>query len=204
MISDGVWLDFRVCLSDRDVEALMAERGISLTSEAVRDWCRTFGQTYANQPRRRRPRPDDQWHLDEVFLIIQGQLQRDKKAATRCFPTRLKGFTEVPGVVTMDTLKSYGATLREMLPHVEHRQHRSLHNRAENAHQPTRPRERRMGRFKSPGHAPRLLSADGPITSHVRPRRHLCSAPRIAKRRPNNSRSGGRSRARPRLRQEQA
>src|SRR4029434_7622224 len=64
IISHCVWLYFRFCLSYRDVEELMAERGVLLTYEAVRYWCRKFGQVYANQLRRRRPRPGDKWHLE--------------------------------------------------------------------------------------------------------------------------------------------
>jgi putative transposase len=199
--NEGGWEDtVRLCvlsLPARDVEELMAARGIILTYEAVRYWCRKFGQAYANQLRRRCPRPGDKWHLDEVFLSIHGQRhylwravdqdghildilvqrQRDKQAAKRFFRKLLKGLTYVPRVVITDKLKSYGAALREILPGVEHRQHRYLNNRAENSHQPTRQRERRMGRFKSPGHAQRFLSAYGPIASHFRPRRHLCSTP---------------------------
>jgi transposase-like protein len=67
MITHFVWLYFRFCLSYRDVEELMSERGVVLTYEAVRYWCRKFGQTYANQLRHRRPRPGDKWHLDEIF-----------------------------------------------------------------------------------------------------------------------------------------
>jgi putative transposase len=74
-------------------------------------------------------------------------------------------------------LASYGAAKREILPSVEHRQHRYLNHRAENSHQPTRQRERRMQGFKSPGHAQRFPAVYGPMASHVRPRRHLCSAP---------------------------
>jgi putative transposase len=70
IISHSVWLYFRFCLSYRDVEELMATRGVTLTYEAVRYWCRTFGQAYANRLRCRRPRPGDKWHLDEVFLTI--------------------------------------------------------------------------------------------------------------------------------------
>jgi putative transposase len=73
IISHCIWLYFRVCLSYRDVEALMAARGVILTYEAVRYWCRKFGQAYANRLRRRRPRPGDKWHLDEVFLTIKGE-----------------------------------------------------------------------------------------------------------------------------------
>jgi putative transposase len=86
--------------------------------------------------------------------------------------------TYVPRVIITDKLASYGAAKREILPSVEHRQHRYLNNRAENSHQPTRQRERRMQRFKSPGHAQRFLAAYGPIASHFRPRRHLFTAPK--------------------------
>jgi putative transposase len=162
-----------------------------------RKWCRKFGQQYANQLRRRRPRPGDKWHLDEVFLTIRGtrhylwravdqdghvldilvQRRRDKHAAKTFFRKLLKGCQYVPRVIITDKLKSYGAAKREILPGVEHRQHRYLNNRAESSHQPTRQRERRMQRFKSPGHAQRFLSAYGPIAQHFRPRRHRCSAP---------------------------
>jgi putative transposase len=192
IISHCVWLYFRFCLSYRDVEELMAARGVSLTYEAVRYWCRKFGQAYANQVRHRRPRPGDKWHLDEVFLTIRGerhylwravdqdshildilvQRRRDKKAAKKFFRKLLKGLRYTPRVIVTDKLQSYGAAKREMLPGVEYRQHRYLNNRAENSHQPTRQRERRMGRFKSPGHALRFLAACGPIVSHFRPRRH--------------------------------
>jgi putative transposase len=92
-------------------------------------------------------------------------------------PKLLKGLTYVPRVIVTDQLKSYGAAKREILPGVEHRQQRYLNNRAENSHQPTRQRERRMQRFKSPGHAQRFLAASGPISQHFRLRRHRLSAP---------------------------
>jgi putative transposase len=196
IISHCVWLYFRFCLSYRDVEALMAARGVLLTYEAVRYWCRKFGQTYANQLRRRRPRPGDKWHLDEVVLTINKvrhhlwravdqdghvldilvQRRRNKAAAKKLFRKLLKGCQYVPRVLITDQLKSYGAAKRELLPGVEHRQHRYLNNRAENSHQPTRQRERRMQGFKSPGHAQRFLAAYGPIAQHFRPRRHRLSA----------------------------
>jgi putative transposase len=197
IISHCVWLYFRFCLSYRDIEELMAERGVLLTYEAVRYWCRKFGQVYANQLRRRRPRPGDKWHLDEVVLTICGaqhylwravdqegnildilvQRRRDKQAAKTFFRKLLKGLRYAPRVIITDKLRSYGAAKREILPSVEHRQHRYLNNRAETSHQSTRQRERRMQRFKSPGHAQRFLSAYGPVTSHFRPRRHLLPAP---------------------------
>ncbi len=79
-------------------------------------------------------------------------------------------------VIITDKLTNDGAAKREVLPSVEHRQHRYLNNRPENSHQPTRQRERRMQRFKSPGYAQRFLAAYEPIAQHFRPRRHLLSA----------------------------
>lgn len=196
IISHGVWLYFRFCLSYRDVEELLFARGIIVTYEAIRKWCRKFGQPYANQLRHRRPKPGDKWHLDEVFLSIRGeryylwravdqegnvldilvQRWRDKYAAKKFFRKLLKGLAYIPRVIITDKLKSYGAAKRELLPSVEHRQHRSLNNRAENSHQPTRQRERRMQGFKSPGHAQQFLSAYGPIAQHFRLHRHRFSA----------------------------
>jgi len=112
---------------------------------------------------------------DGHVLDILVQRRRDKKAATKFFRKLLKGFTYVPQVIITDTLNSDGAAKREILPGVEHRQHRYLNNRAENAHQPTRQRERRMQRFQSPGQAQRFLAAYGPIAQHFRPRRHRFS-----------------------------
>jgi putative transposase len=196
IISHSVWLYFRFCLSYRDVEELLFARGITVTYEAIRQWCRKFGQLYANQLHRRRPRPGAKWHLDEVFLTIRGehhylwravdqdgnvldilvQRRRNKAAAKKFFRKLLKGLRYIPRVMITDQLKSYGAARRELLPGVEHRQHRYLNNRAENSHQPTRQRERRMQGFKSPGQAQRFLSAYGPIAQHFRPRRHLLPA----------------------------
>jgi putative transposase len=196
IISHGVWLYYRFCLSYRDVEELLFARGIIVTYEAIRKWCRKFGQQYANQLRHRRPKPGDKWHLDEVFLTMNGkrhylwravdqdgnildilvQRRRDKAAAKKFFRKLLKGLTYVPRVIITDKLQSYGAAKREILPRVEHRQHRYLNNRAENSHQPTRQRERRMQGFKSPGHAQRFLAAYGPIAQHFRLRRHRWSA----------------------------
>jgi putative transposase len=196
IISHTVWLYFRFSLSFRDVEELLAQRGIVVTYETVRQWCLKFGQTYANELRRRRPRCGDKWHLDEVFLTIRGerhylwravdqdgnvldilvQSRRNKKAAKRFFRKLLKGLQYVPRVIITDKLKSYAAAKREILPGVEHRQHKGLNNRAENSHQPTRLREKKMRRFKSAKQAQRFLSAFGPITGHFQPRRHRLRA----------------------------
>jgi putative transposase len=192
-------LYFRFSLSFRDVEEIMAERGVVLTYETIRQWCLTFGQMYANELKHRRSKPGDKWHLDEVFLTINGKLRylwravdqhgnvldilvqsrRDKKAAKKFFRKLLKGLEYVPRVLIADKLASYGAAKKETMPSVEHRQHKGLNNRAENSHQPTRQRERTMRRFKSPGQAQRFLSAFGPIADHFLPRRHLLRASQI-------------------------
>lgn len=124
--SHGVWLYDRFCLSYRDVVELLFVRGVSVTYEAIRKWCRKFGQQYAHQLRRRRPRPGDTWHLDEVFLTINGQRyylwravdqegnildilvqqRRDTKAAKTFFRKLLKGCQYVPRVLITDQLKS--------------------------------------------------------------------------------------------------
>ena len=178
------------------MQEILFERGIDVTYEAIRQWCLKFGQDYANRLKRRRAQPGDTWHLDEVFLTINGkrhylwravdqddnvldilvQSRRNKTAAKKFFRKLLKRLKYVLRVIITDKLKSYGAAKREILPGVEHRQHRYLNNRAENSHQPTRQRERRMQGFKSPGHAQRFLSAYGPIAQHFRPRRHRLSA----------------------------
>jgi putative transposase len=175
---------------------MMLQRGVVVSHETVRQWCQKFGQTYANGLRHRRPRPGDKWHLDEVFLMINGQRRylwravdqdgnvldilvtsrRDTKAATRFFRKLLTGLEYVPRVLVTDKLRSYGAAHRVVMPSVEHRQSKYLNNRAENSHQPTRQRERAMKRFTSPGHAQRFLSAFSGISPHFRPRRHRLHA----------------------------
>jgi len=149
-------------LSFRDVEEMLAMRGVVLSYETVREWCLKFGQTYANGLRHKSPRPGDTWHLDEVFLKINGRLhylwravnqdgdvldilvqsRRDKKAAKKFFRKLLKGLSCVPRVIITDKLKSYHAAKQEIMPSVEHRQNKYQNNRAENSHQPTRLREK--------------------------------------------------------------
>ena len=197
-MSHTVWLYFRFALSFRDVEEIMAMRGLTLSYEAIREWSRKFGQTYANDLRRQRPRPGDKWHMDEMFIKMNGkvhylwravdqdghvldilvQSRRNKIVAKRFFRKLLKGSRYVPRVIITAKLKSYGAAKAEILPGVEHRRHKGLNNRAENSHQPTRVREKVMRRFKSAGHAQRFLSAFGIISSHFRVRRDLLKAER--------------------------
>ncbi|MBD2078685.1 DDE-type integrase/transposase/recombinase, partial [Leptolyngbya sp. FACHB-17] len=103
---------------------------------------------------------------------------RDTEAAKRLFRKLLKKQGFVPRVIVTDKLKSYEAAKKQVMPSVEHRQHKGLNNRAENSHQSTRVRERRMRRFKSPRQAQRFLSAFGPIRDHFHPKQHQLTAPR--------------------------
>src|SRR3982751_3814619 len=174
----------------------MAARGVVVSYETIRRWCEKFGKAYADGLRRRRARTGDKWHLDEVFLKINGathylwravdqngvvldilvQPRRDRFAAIRFFRKLLRGTGRQPRVIITDKLRSYAVARRVVMPGVAHRQHRYLNNRAENSHQPTRERERRMRRFKSARQAQRFVEVHGIIASHFRPRRHLLSA----------------------------
>ncbi|MET7782245.1 IS6 family transposase [Streptomyces sp. NPDC005388] len=197
VISHCVWLYHRFPLSFREVEELMLQRGVIVSYETVRRWCAKFGQAYANGLRRRRPRPGERWHLDEVFIKINGehkylwravdqddnvpdvlvQNRRDKAAARRFFRRLMKKTGTVPRVVVTDKLRSYGAAHREVMPSVEHRSHKGLNNQAENSHQLTRQCERAMKGFRSIGGAQRFLSASSGISPRFRPHRHLMTAP---------------------------
>ena len=185
IISHAVWLYFRFPLSLRMVEEMLAARGIMVSHEAVRQWALKFGQGFANGIRRRLPRAGDKWHLDEVVIKIAGkkhwvwravdqhgivldilvQSRRDTGAAKRLLRKLLKRQGRAPRVMITDKLASYGAAKKEIVPAVEHRQHKGLNNRAENSHQPTRRRERPMKRFKSAGQAQRFLSAHDQINN---------------------------------------
>jgi putative transposase len=196
IISHCVWLYYRFPLSFREVEEMMLARGVTVSHETIRQWTGKFGQAYANGLRRRRPRPGDTWHLDEVFIKINGKThylwravdqdgnvldilvtsRRDAKAATRFFRTLLTGLEYAPRVLVTDKLASYGVARRRLMTGVEHRRSKYLNNRVENSHQPTRQRERAMKRFTSARHAQRFLSAFSGISPHFRPRRHLLHA----------------------------
>jgi putative transposase len=185
VISYAVYLYFRFPLSLRMVEEMLAVRGIEVSHETVRKWGLKFGRAIANGIRRRRPQGGDKWHLDEMVVTIAGkkhylwravdqdgfvlealvQSRRDKKAAKRLLRKLLKKQRRAPRVMVTDKLRSYGAAKREIMPGVEHRQHKGLNNRAENSHQPTRRRERQMKRFKSARHVQRFVSIHDPIAN---------------------------------------
>ena len=196
IISHAVWLYHRFCLSFRDTEDLLAQRGVTVTYETIRQWCQTFGPAYARTLRRRRGRMGDTWYLDELFVTIQGRRQylwravdedgdvidilvqsrRNRRAAARFFRKLLKGQGREPRRLITDKLRSYAAAHRTVMPSVVHSTRQYENNRAEVSHQPTRQRERQMRRFKSAAHAQRFLSVHGPVQNLFRVGRHLLRA----------------------------
>src|ERR1051325_1162375 len=138
IISYAVWLYHRFCLSFRDVEELLAERSVTVSYEAVRQWCLRFGSSFAKKLRHRQGRVGDTWHLDEVFVSINGerhylwravdqdgevldilvQKRRNKAAALRFLRKLLKGLQYLPHKLVTDKLASYGAARRELLSSV--------------------------------------------------------------------------------------
>jgi putative transposase len=198
LISHAVWLSFRFLLSYRDVEELLAERGIAVSYETIRRWCLKSGQAFADGLRRRRPRPGDTWHADEVQSKLNGRKHwlrravdleggvldilvppRRNQEAAEAFPRRVvEGQGHQPRVVITDQRASSPPALRRVLPGAEHRRPKGLNDRAENSHRPGRRRERVLQRFNSPAHAQQFLAPFGPISDHFRPRRHRLPAPR--------------------------
>ena len=196
IISHAVWLYHRFCMSFRDVEDLLAERGIAVSYETVRQWCAKFGPDYAKRLKRRQGRLGDTWFLDEVFVTINGRRQylwravdqdgdvidilvqsrRNRRAAERFFRKLLKNQGKVPFRLVTDKLKSYGAALRSIMPSVNHDTQRYANNRAEVSHQPTRQRERQMRRFKSPRQSQLFLSVHGVVLNLFRLARHRLKA----------------------------
>ena len=196
IISHAVWLYHRFCLSFRDAEDLLAQRGITVSYEAIRQWCRTFGPAYARTLRRRRGRMGDTWYLDELFVTIQGRRQylwravdqdgdvidilvqsrRDHRAAARFSHRLLKGQGRAPRRLITDKLRSYAAAHRTVMPSVIHSTQQYENNRAEVSHQPTRQRERHLRRFTSAAHAQRFLSVHGVVLNLFRLSRHLLQA----------------------------
>ena len=195
IIQHAVWLYFRFPLSYRDVEDLLAERGIDVSYETVRRWALNFGQAYARRLRTTRPRPDARWHLDEVFVSIAGkrmylwravdsegevldilvQSRRNKKAALKLMRKLLKKQGFVPDAFVTDKLPSYGAALKDLGLTKHHDFGGRKNNRAENSHLPVRQRERRMQRFKSARSAQRFLSTHATVYNTFNVQRHLIS-----------------------------
>ncbi len=195
IIRHATWLYLRFTLSYRDVEELLAERGIETSYESIRRWVLKFGPMYARNLRRLRPRPTGRWHLDEMVVSIQGkrtylwravdsegevldllvQSKRDTKAALRLMRKLLKKQGYAPDELVTDKLGSYGAARRELGLSARHEQGLRKNNRAENFHQPVRRRERKQQRFKSAGSAQRFLSMHSAVHNTFTLQRHLVS-----------------------------
>ncbi len=201
IIQHAIWLYFKFSLSYRDVEDLLAERGIDVSYETIRRWVLKFGAIYAGNLRKQRPRPSGQWHLDEVFISINGkhsylwravdnegevleilvQSRRNKRAALKLMRKLLKKQGFIPDVIVTDKLPSYAAALRDLNLSDRHDFGGRKNNRAENSHLPIRRRERRMQRFKSPGSAQRFLSVHASVYNTFYVQRHLISRKTLRK-----------------------
>ena len=195
IIQHAIWLYLRFTLSYRDVEELLAERGLEVSYETVRRWVLKFGPGFARRLRCSRPRPSNRWHLDEMVARIAGkrmylwravdhegevldmlvQRRRDKRAALRLMRKLLRKQGFAPKSLTTDKLGSYGSAFRHLRLTCPHEQGLRANNRAENSHQVVRRRERKMQRFKSAGSAQRLLNIHAAVHNTFNLQRHLIS-----------------------------
>src|SRR3981081_4348433 len=195
IIQHAIWLYLRFTLSYRDVEELLAERGLDVSYETVRRWVLKFGPGIARKLRRCRPRPSDRWHLDEMVVRITGkrmylwravdhegevldmlvQRRRDKHAALRLMRNLAKKQCFTPKLLTTDKLGSYGAAVRHLRLTCRHEQGLRKNNRAENSHQVVRRRERKMQRFKLARSAQHFLSIHAAVHNTFNLQRHLVS-----------------------------
>ncbi len=169
IIQYAVWLYHRFNMSHRDIEDLLAERGIEVSYESIRLWCNKFGSHYARRLKRKHQGYGDTFYIDEVFVKIHGkqhylwcavdqdgevvdvflQIRRDGAATKRFFKRLIRNHNNEPRKIVTDKLRSYGVAHRELIPESIHDTSQYANNRAELSHQPTRVRERGMRRFKS-------------------------------------------------------
>ena len=187
----------RFTLSFRDVEELLAERGIMVTYESIRRWVLTFGPAIARKLRARRPKSHGRWHLDEMCVRVGGkqmylwravdaegevldvllQAKRDTKAARKMMRKLVKKQGMAPDEWVMDKNPAYGAALRSLkLTRAPHTRRKRANNRAESSHVPVRRRERKLQGFKSPRSAQRFLSLHTATSNTFTVPRHLVSA----------------------------
>ncbi len=196
IISYAVWLYYRFNLSHRDIEDLLAERGITVSREAIRLWCIKFGRIYTHRLRRKHRGYGDTFYIDEVFVRINGkqhylwravdqdgevvdvflQAKRDGAAAKRFFKRLLRSHGGEPRKIVTDKLRSYGVAHRELIRETIHRTQQYENNRAEQSHEATRVRERGMRKFKSVGHAQRFLGTHAAVSNLFNLARHLVRA----------------------------
>lgn len=195
IISHAVWLYYRFCLSFRDIEELLAARGVVVSYETIRRWWQKFGQTFAKLLKNSRGQLGDQWFLDEVFIKIGSrpyylwravdqdnntldiliQTKRNKRSALKFLRNLFKS-NPTPNRITTDKLRSYSAALKVIGSSIPHDTDQYRNNIVEISHQPTRQRERQMRNFKSPGQAQRFLACHAVINNHFRLQRHLLKA----------------------------
>ena len=196
IISYAVWLYHRFNLSHRDIEDILAERGITVSRESIRLWCNKFGTIFAKRLKRRHRGFGDPFYIDEVFVKINGkqhylwravdqdgevvdvflQAKRNGAAAKRFFKRLIKSHGDEPRKIVTDKLRSYGVAHRELMPDVFHITTQYSNNRAEQSHEPTRVRERVMRRFKSTVQAQRFLGVHTAVYNLFNLGRHLVSA----------------------------
>jgi len=196
IISYAVWLYDRFNLSHRDIEDLLAQRGITVSHESVRLWCIKFGPKYARRLKRKHKGYGDTFFIDEVFVKINGkqhylwravdqdgevvdvylQAKRDGAAAKRFFKRLLRSHGGEPRKIVTDKLRSYPVAHRELMPDVIHSTEWYENNRVEQSHEPTRVRERGMRRFKSVRLAQRFLGAHAAVSNLFNLGRHLVRA----------------------------
>jgi transposase-like protein len=195
IIQHAIWLYLRFTLSYRDVEELLAERGLDISYETVRRGVLKFGPAIARRLRRRRPRPSDRWHLDEMVVRIAGrqmylwravdhegevrdmlvQRRRDSRAALRLMRKLLKKQGFAPKLLVTDKLRSYGSAFRRLGLTCPHEQGLRMNNRAENSQQVVRRREHKLQRFKSARSAQCFLSMHAAVHNTFNLQRHLVS-----------------------------